>query len=788
MLKKGTVIWVICALLLGLYPPAGAEGTELTAEPALETVVQSEAGQKPAEQAKEDDTKQTPDAAEDDLKEEEDAEKEETPSQESPEPEESAFAEAEIIKDDLQKDTYTIYGKMELGGEDYKINRHLLPVEIPADKLVVVAYLLQTDETGDPIPEYMPGENYDLTYLTLREEQTDKDCAEWGGGHAYPSRLRYFKTTKAQHGSFYVSAGAQKKLSAKEVEPFTWRYVLSVRIIDAVSFAPLDAQSGISGDRNFFLSSGPEHIKDEHLYSETVRQNLCRAPVNGNANIYWSHVDKTTNGAFFGVLLTNQDTEPLEITTHANTYYNINSPEEVYDTANIYTQIFAERMDLSAGLAGKFGAKKEILRLEPGESKWLVQYKMNKWVAGDTTGVVNISVNNGSYTGQKLICTTYAFEDYKYIDYIPINTADWEKEAAPDVSAMRGSGNGAVLDMVGEPKKIPFETMLAGEDKMNDGEHVLLSRLENGTLHSWESRGSVKRLDLDEKGNLPKLTDDQMRSFRAYSCNFGTIYKIDANQLKAEYGLEDGKKVVGKIKFSARTAAILSNDALYQKYYSGLNIAVWRTKNGLLDMASDALITVGRNQGIDPEADNIHFYPNDPEMVGQISRSREGVYWVFDENVPLFDKANDYTYYVVASGMSSLPFELSFDYEDITLQGQPYTIYVDDRPVSFDDVQPQIIDGRMMIPLRGLFEQFGADIDFRSNTVTMFIGDRVITAGIGDGKLVILDAKKKRRRTVQMDVAPMIVNGRTMIPLRAVSESIGKHITWADDIQSVFIY
>lgn len=785
-MKKGTVIWVICALLFSICPAAGAEEAELAAT-EMPTVVTGE-NREAEEQTAEDKEMQLPDEEGESLKEEKKTEKDETEPQETTEPEQDAFAKAEIIKDDLQKDTYTIYGEMDVDSETYKINQHKLPVDIPADKLVVVAYLLQTDDAGNPIPEYMPGDSYDLTYLTLREQKTDKDCAEWGGGHAYPSRLRYFKTTKAQHGAFYVSAGIQKKSGVGKVEPFTWRYVISVRIIDAVSFAPLDAGSGISGDRNFFLSSGPEHIKDEHLYSETVRQNLCRAPVNGNANIYWSHVDKTTNGAFFGVLLTNQDTEPLEITTHASTHYNINSPEEVYDTANIYTQIFAERMDLSAGLAGKYGAKKEILRLEPGESKWLAQYKMNKWVAGDTTGVVNISVNDGNYTGQKLICTTYAFDDYKYIDYIPINTADWETEAAPDVSAMRGSGNGAVLDMVGEPKKIPFETMLAGEDKMNDGEHVMLSRLENGTLHSWESRGSVERLDLEEDGSLPELTEDQMRSFRAYSCNFGTIYKIDADKLKAEYGLEDGKKVVGKIKFSARTAAILSNDALNQKYYSGLNIAVWRTKNGLLDMASDALITVGRNQGIDPKADNIHFYPDDPEMVGQISRSREGVYWVFDENVPLFDTANEYTYYVVASGMSSLPFELSFDYADITLQGQPYTVYVDDQPVSFGDVQPQIIDGRMMIPLRGLFEQFGADIDFRSNTVTMFIGDRVITAGIGEEKLVILDAKKKRRRTIQMDVSPMIVDGRTMIPLRAVSESIGKHITWAGNVQSVFIY
>ena len=558
--------------------------------------------------------------------------------------------------------------------------------------------------------------------------------------------------------------------------------------MDAVAFEPLDAKGEVSGDRNFFLSSGPENIKDEDLYSQDKRQCLCKAPVNGNANIYWSHVDKTTNGAFFGALLTNQDTIPMDITIGASTYYNINSPDEMYKTANIYTQIFAEQTDLTAGLAGGYGAQKETLHLDPGESKWLVQYKMNKWVEGDTTGVVNISVNGGAYTGQKLICTTYAFDDYQYIQYIPINTADWETEAAPDVSAMRGSGNGAMLNLIGEPKQIPFETMLAGEDKMNEGEHVMLSRLENGTLHSWETRGDVKRLDLDENGNLPEMTQDQMRSFQAYSCNFGTIYKIDADMLKAEYGLQDGKKVVGKIKFSARTAAILANDAFNQNYYSGLNMAVWRTKNGELDIASDTLITVGRNPGIDPEADNLHFYPNDPDKVGQISRSREGVYWIFDENVPLFDEDNDYTYYIVASGMSSLPFELSFDYEDISLQNQPNTVYVDDKPVTFTDVQPQIIDGRMMIPLRGLFEQFGAEIDFRNSNVTIFINDRVITLGIGEDELAVLDARKKQRRTIQLDVLPMIVDGRTMIPLRAVAQSIGKHVTWSQELQSVFIY
>lgn len=779
---------MICALLLSICPMAWAEKAEPATEPASVASTVADTAQVETKMADTDEEKPMPDEDAASLEEDEIA-SEDSVAQESQESEEQpVFSKAEIVKDDLQKDTYTIYGEMEINSESIKIDQHSLPVEIPADKLVVVAYLLQTDDSGKAIPEYLPADSYELTYLTLREQDTGQDCIEWGGGHGYPSRLRYFKTTQEQHGAFYVSAGIQKKSGVGEVEPFTWKYVISVRIIDAVSFEPLDAQSGISGDRNFFLSSGPENIKDEDLYTETTRQNLCRAPVNGNANIFWSHVDKTTNGAFFGVLLTNQDTVPLDITIGASTYYNIENPEELYAPSNIYSQIFAERMDLTAGLAGKNGAQKEKMRLEPGESKWLVQYKMNKWVAGDTTGVVNISVNDGTYTGQNLICTTYAFDDYQYIAYIPINTADWELEAAPDVSAMRGSGNGAVLNMVSEPQTIPFETMLAGEDKMNDGEHVMLSRLENGKLYTWETRGTVKRLELDQNGNLPKLTDDQMRSFRAYSCNFGTIYKIDADKLKAEYGLEDGKKVVGKIKFSARTAGILANDALNQTYYSGLNIAVWRTKNGQVDLASDALVTVGRNQGIDPEADNIHFYPNDPELIGQISRSREGVYWIFDENVPLFDDSNEYSYYIVASGMSSLPFELSFDYEDITLSGEPYTVYVDDQPMQFSDVQPQIIDGRMMIPLRGLFEQFGAEIDFRNSTVTMFVGDRVITTGIGDEKLVILDAKKKRRRTIQMDVSPMIVDGRTMIPLRAVSESIGKHIIWADNLKAVFIY
>lgn len=88
--------------------------------------------------------------------------------------------------------------------------------------------------------------------------------------------------------------------------------------------------------------------------------------------------------------------------------------------------------------------------------------------------------------------------------------------------------------------------------------------------------------------------------------------------------------------------------------------------------------------------------------------------------------------------------------------------------------EPEIIDGRTMVPVRDIFEGVGAKIDWDgatktvtgkmlSNTVVMKIDSRIVTVN---------------GREIAMDAAPLILNGRTYAPARYVAESFGFEVEW----------
>ena len=90
------------------------------------------------------------------------------------------------------------------------------------------------------------------------------------------------------------------------------------------------------------------------------------------------------------------------------------------------------------------------------------------------------------------------------------------------------------------------------------------------------------------------------------------------------------------------------------------------------------------------------------------------------------------------------------------------------------DPSPVIENGRTLIPARALFEEMGAYVSWDSETrkVTVDYNSIKITMTIGDRTAVVSD------KAVGLDVPPAIINGRTMIPLRFVGESIGATVSW----------
>ena len=89
-------------------------------------------------------------------------------------------------------------------------------------------------------------------------------------------------------------------------------------------------------------------------------------------------------------------------------------------------------------------------------------------------------------------------------------------------------------------------------------------------------------------------------------------------------------------------------------------------------------------------------------------------------------------------------------------------------------VTPVISDGRTLVPLRFIAESFGAEVawDGASKTVSIDADGKKIELIIGSNKITVSGEE------AELDVPAQVIEGRTVIPLRAVAEALGKEVFW----------
>lgn len=107
-------------------------------------------------------------------------------------------------------------------------------------------------------------------------------------------------------------------------------------------------------------------------------------------------------------------------------------------------------------------------------------------------------------------------------------------------------------------------------------------------------------------------------------------------------------------------------------------------------------------------------------------------------------------------------------------QGPMFIVSLEDDIVEFEDVQPIIKDSRTLVPFRAILEKAGAKVDWNQEDkkVTAELDGKKIEMTIGQKKIMV-DGKE-----VELDVAPMIKEGRTLIPLRGIFENLGFEVEY----------
>ena len=120
---------------------------------------------------------------------------------------------------------------------------------------------------------------------------------------------------------------------------------------------------------------------------------------------------------------------------------------------------------------------------------------------------------------------------------------------------------------------------------------------------------------------------------------------------------------------------------------------------------------------------------------------------------------------------------LQIDNPNMTIDGQ--TSEID----SGFGTKPLIVDGHTLVPIRAIIESVGGSVEWNHDTkeVTLKYDNNVIRLVIDSTEAYLND------KTEKLDVAPAIINNRTMLPIRFISEGFGFNVAWDSDTKTIEI-
>ena len=121
----------------------------------------------------------------------------------------------------------------------------------------------------------------------------------------------------------------------------------------------------------------------------------------------------------------------------------------------------------------------------------------------------------------------------------------------------------------------------------------------------------------------------------------------------------------------------------------------------------------------------------------------------------------------------------------VTYADDEVKLIINGTAVDFSgDQEPVIQNGNTLVPFRTTFEKMGAEVKWFPDIRLCEAEYGGITVGItiGDTKVIIGEGAE-----LESDVPAQIINGRTMVPLRVLSESIGAEVSWDNATRTITV-
>ncbi len=127
--------------------------------------------------------------------------------------------------------------------------------------------------------------------------------------------------------------------------------------------------------------------------------------------------------------------------------------------------------------------------------------------------------------------------------------------------------------------------------------------------------------------------------------------------------------------------------------------------------------------------------------------------------------------------VAMLTFLLSFS---SAAMAEPIKVMVDSQYLSSTS-SPTYINGRLMVPMRSIFEALNAKVTWYNGAVIASLGSTEVQLKPNE------NYAKVNGQKVIMAVPSTVINGVTLVPLRFVGEAMGADVDWLNNLQTVLI-
>ncbi|MCD8158787.1 MAG: copper amine oxidase N-terminal domain-containing protein [Clostridiales bacterium] len=141
---------------------------------------------------------------------------------------------------------------------------------------------------------------------------------------------------------------------------------------------------------------------------------------------------------------------------------------------------------------------------------------------------------------------------------------------------------------------------------------------------------------------------------------------------------------------------------------------------------------------------------------------------------------------VVAAAMAVSAFTMN-SYADDEYTEVSVVIDGGELEIAEGDQPAVIVDSRTMVPVRAIADALGVEVawDGETKTATFDKGDASVDLTIGETTVKVTAGEVETEQ--EIDVAAVIINERTMVPARFVSEFFSADVDWNEDTKTVTI-